>query len=142
MKAISIKVLAGLLGMVGVLFVCLAATAAGANAATPRSVSASSGAHGSVKAAAAPTCPAGYACLYPTGSEAGTPIKFYTYGAHNLSNVYGMHEFFNAQTGGAVAYLCTGYNGGGSCQLVRASFAEIVNFTPINSVYLSATARK
>ena len=63
-------------------------------------------------------CPSGYACLYPqnAGWNGGKPsARYYRYGSYNLVNQYGTHRFFNNQTGGAGAYLCTGYNGGGTC---------------------------
>nr|WP_246306084.1 hypothetical protein [Allobranchiibius huperziae] len=90
-------------------------------------------------------CPYGYACLYQKGDTDGssTPTTYYHYGAHNLSNVTGNRIFFNNQSGGAVAYLCTGYNGTGSCFLVKAyTYVNPYNFTPVNSIYLSAKATK
>lgn len=84
-------------------------------------------------------CPSKDACLYSNPPTAGPPREYYNYGAYNLSGVYGDREFINNQVDGAKAYLCTGYNGDGKCQLVPAdSGPVIVNFTPINSIYLSA----
>lgn len=90
----------------------------------------------SANAVAAPRdpCPSGYACLY---SGSGY-TKYGTYGSHNLSGVTGSHYFFNAQTGGALAYLCTGYNGTGSCEKVAAGVGVTRDFGPINSIYLQA----
>jgi hypothetical protein len=79
-------------------------------------------------------CPSGYACLY----DGSAYSKYGSYGAHNLSGVTGSHFFFNAQTGGAKAYLCTGYNGTGTCTNVPAGTGTTKNFGPINSIYLSA----
>jgi hypothetical protein len=85
-----------------------------------------------------PTCPSGRACLYQNPPQAGDPAEFYHYGAYNLSDVLGYHLFRNAQTGGAKAYVCTGYNGTGTCTNVPAGTAANINFTPINSIYLHA----
>jgi len=83
-------------------------------------------------------CPSGDACLYPNPPIAGPPAEYYHYGYYNLSGVYGTRRFTNAQTGGAKAYLCQGYDGDGPCQLVKADSTVYVNFSPINSIYLSA----
>ncbi|HEX4059407.1 MAG TPA: hypothetical protein VHY58_00175 [Streptosporangiaceae bacterium] len=83
-------------------------------------------------------CPSGDACLYPNPPTAGAPREYYHYGYYNLSGVYGTRRFTNNQTGGAKAYLCQGYDGDGPCQLVTADSTVNVNFTPINSIYLSA----
>ena len=85
-------------------------------------------------------CPSGYVCLYPqdAGWNGGNPsYKWYSYGAHNLSNQFGTHRIFNNQTGGAIARNCTGYNGTG-CQGVQAAntYADY-NYTPYNSVVLA-----
>lgn len=93
---------------------------------------------GPASAAGVVPCPSGYACLYPNPPTAGEPAEYYHYGYYNLSDVYGILRFTNNQTGGAKAYLCDGYNGGGPCQLVPAGTTVNVNFTPINSIYLSA----
>ncbi len=88
-------------------------------------------------------CPYGDACLYQKGDTTGSskPTKYYHYGAHNLSNVTGNRIFFNNQSGGAVAYLCTGYNGGGKCFLIKAyNYVNPYDFTPVNSIYLAAKA--
>jgi hypothetical protein len=85
-------------------------------------------------------CPAGYVCLYPqnAGWNGGRPShKWYTYGAHNLSNQFGIHRFFNNQTGGAVAQNCTGYNGTGCQGKQAAGTWWDYNYTPYNSVRLS-----
>jgi hypothetical protein len=84
-----------------------------------------------------PACPSGYACLYANPPTDGIIDQWTTYGYHNLSDIYGIHEFSNAQTGGALAYLCTGYDGEGTCTPVQAGSTVSVNFTPINSVYLA-----
>jgi hypothetical protein len=84
-------------------------------------------------------CPDGYACLYKgAGLQSGVMTKYYNYGSYNLTNVTGAHEFVNQQTGGAKAYLCTGYGGTGSCQLIPALHYGNYNFTPINSIKLTA----
>ena len=84
-------------------------------------------------------CPAGYVCLYPDASwNGGHPsYMWYTYGAHNLSNQFGYHRFFNNQTGGAIARNCTGYNGTG-CQGIQAAGTYYdYDYTPYNSVLLA-----
>lgn len=83
-------------------------------------------------------CPSGYACLYPNPPTAGDPTEYYHYGVYKLSDVTGDHEFINDQTGGAKAYLCTGNDGNGSCQLVTVGNPVVVNFNPINSIYLES----
>ena len=84
-------------------------------------------------------CPYGYVCVYPegTGWNGGHPsLLFYTYGAHNLSNQFGVHRVFNNQSGGATARTCTGYNGTG-CQGYLTAYSYIdKNLTPINSITL------
>jgi hypothetical protein len=84
-------------------------------------------------------CDYGAVCIYPGASWSGTPIEFYSYGAHNLTNETGVHRVFNNQYNGAIARTCTGYNGAG-CQGVLAEYTyEDVNLTPINSVLLAAS---
>jgi hypothetical protein len=82
-------------------------------------------------------CDAGYVCIYPDTSWDYPPyLTFYTYGAHDLSNVYGHHRIFNNQTGGAHAQTCRGY-GGTNCNPAIGSFVYgDEDFTPINSVRL------
>ena len=83
-------------------------------------------------------CQDGNACLYKSDSLAsGVMYAYYNYGSYNLSNVYGRHFFVNQQTGGAKAYLCTGYNGGGTCTLIPALHYGNYDFTPINSIKLT-----
>jgi len=82
-------------------------------------------------------CPSGYVCLYKTTSyDSGILAKWSSKGAHNLSNVYNNHVIYNNQTGNWIFKLCTGYNATG-CGPARAQdTAWVVNFTPINSVYV------
>jgi hypothetical protein len=100
----------------------------------------------SAATAAAPTsaasswagCSSGTVCLYADISWDGGPTDHWvTYGSHNLRNVYGLHRLFNNQTDGAGAYICTGYNGGGSCLRVNAGTLIDDDFTTINSVVLT-----
>ncbi|MGP3979727.1 hypothetical protein [Streptomyces sp. KR80] len=88
--------------------------------------------------AASHGCPSGYVCMYPgAGWNNDRPThKWYTYGAHNLSNVYGVHRLFNNQTGGATARTCTGYNGTGCQGYLGAGWYIDKNMTPINSITL------
>ena len=84
-------------------------------------------------------CPSGYVCIYPNASwNNGQPsLKFYTYGAHNLSGQYGYKRLFNNQTGGAIARNCTGYNGTGCKGAQTAGTYADYDYTPYNSVVLA-----
>ena len=86
-------------------------------------------------------CPYGDACIYAGANWNGTPLRYLTYGAHNLQNQFGVHRVFNNQYGGAVVRLCTGYNGTGHCSapLLQYNY-EDVNLTPINSIVLQPHA--
>ena len=56
-------------------------------------------------------CQSGYVCIYPqnAGWNGDRPsLRFYTYGAHNLSNQFGTHRMLNNQYGGAWVVLCSG----------------------------------
>ncbi|MER5636833.1 hypothetical protein ABT095_07755 [Kitasatospora sp. NPDC002227] len=85
-------------------------------------------------------CPSGAVCIYPagTGWNGGHPSDFYySYGAHNLSNMNGTHRVFNNQTGGATMQTCTGWNGTG-CQGYLLAFTYMdKDMTPINSIVLN-----
>ena len=82
-------------------------------------------------------CEEGYVCIYPDATWDHDPIlKFYTYGAHNLSNVYGFKRLFNNQTGGAKVQTCWGYNGTNCLGILEAGDASDADFTPVNSVRL------
>ncbi|GAB1689089.1 hypothetical protein [Krasilnikovia sp. M28-CT-15] len=86
-------------------------------------------------------CPDGYVCLYPenAGWNGGHPsYKWYYYGSYNLSNQYGIHRIYNNQTGGAKAWLCNGWNGTNCPVYQPAGSYSDTNFTPINSVKLTA----
>ncbi|MYT30115.1 MULTISPECIES: hypothetical protein [unclassified Streptomyces] len=88
-------------------------------------------------AVAATPCPSGAFCIREAdGSILGKNI-FYSYGAHNLSNVIGDRVLVNSQTGGAGFQLCFGYNGVNCSEVDRATgeFAPY-DMTPINSVVL------
>lgn len=85
-------------------------------------------------------CPSGYVCIYPSNSWGTPTLKFYNYGATNLSNVVGTHRVFNNQTGGAIVQLCTAYNGGGCGASQAPGWYADVDLTPINSVNLAAQA--
>jgi hypothetical protein len=82
-------------------------------------------------------CEEGYVCIYPDATWNHDPIlKFYTYGAHNLNDVYGYKRIFNNQSGGAKAQTCLGYNGT-DCSGDIDSWSYVDrDFTPINSVRL------
>ncbi|GAB1694792.1 hypothetical protein [Krasilnikovia sp. M28-CT-15] len=86
-------------------------------------------------------CRAGYVCIYPKNSwNGGHPFyQFLTYGAHNISNQYGMHRIFNNQTGGAKVYVCAGRNGTKCYTPGQPAFTYMdINLTPINSVKLAS----
>ena len=88
-------------------------------------------------AQAASPCPTGAVCIRETNGTILQKNIFYSYGAHNLSNVTGMRVLTNNQTGGAGFQICKGYNGV-DCYVVlreRQDFAP-TDFTPINSVVL------
>jgi hypothetical protein len=85
-------------------------------------------------------CPAGAVCIYPegTGFNGGRPSHaFFSYGAHNLKNQFGMHIVSNNQVDGAKARTCTGFNGTGDCQgfMGPQTFVN-KDLTPINSIVL------
>ncbi|MEU1731675.1 hypothetical protein [Streptosporangium sp. NPDC020145] len=87
-------------------------------------------------------CPVGAVCLYKGSTwESGVDKMFWSYGAHNLSNVYGSRILFNNQVadGGrpALATECRQYNGG-SCDSdpVDMYAYRTLDFGPINSVKL------
>jgi hypothetical protein len=99
-----------------------------------------SAATASASAATYQGCSPGYVCIYPenAGWNGGQPSHtYYRYGAHNLSGQYGIHRLFNNQTGGAGAYACTGYNGGGQCWRLNTNNYWDINLTPINSIVLT-----
>ncbi|WP_275461269.1 hypothetical protein [Streptomyces noursei] len=89
-------------------------------------------------AAAATPCPSGAVCIRETNGSILSKNIFYSYGAHNLSNVTGDRVIVNNQTGGAGFQFCYGYNGGGGCSVVMRGVGESApyNVTPINSVVL------
>jgi hypothetical protein len=84
-------------------------------------------------------CPDGYVCIYPNASwNGGRPsLKYYYYGTYNLSNQFGVKRVLNAQTGGAIARFCTGYNGVNCGNTLPAGYYFDIDFTPINSIVLS-----
>ena len=84
-------------------------------------------------------CPSGAVCIYPqnAGWNNGHPSDmFWSYGAHNLSNMSGVHRLYNNQTGGATTRTCTGYNGSGCEGYLPAGWYIDKDFTPINSITL------
>ncbi|MFI7102591.1 hypothetical protein ACIBK8_24905 [Streptomyces sp. NPDC050161] len=89
-------------------------------------------------AAAATPCPSGAVCIRETNGTILSKNIFYSYGAHNLSNVTGMRVVVNNQTGGAGVKLCLGYNGTGTCGALVRDVGEYGpgDMTPVNSVVL------
>jgi hypothetical protein len=98
-------------------------------------------------------CPLQYVCLY-TGTAGSYPSGPHTnykyYGYDNFSNVLGNHWIVNNQTGGAKVYPCLGYNGtdcsaytfywpdGSATHYIKAGWGLVLDFTPINSIRLTA----
>lgn len=98
-------------------------------------------------------CRSQYVCLY-TGTAGSVPSGAHTdykwYGYDNFSNVLGNHYLLNNQTGGAKVYPCLGYGGtncgqytfyysdGTSSHYLKAGYYVLMNFTPINSIWLTA----
>jgi hypothetical protein len=83
-------------------------------------------------------CGYGAACIYAGANWNGTPLAYYSYGAHKLSNEYGVHRVFNNQYGGTTVRLCTGSNGTGCGSPITEYTYDDVNLTPINSILLTA----
>ncbi len=83
------------------------------------------------------SCPSGAVCLQePNGSILSKNI-WYSYGAHNLSNVVGTKVLINNQTGGAGFAICNGYNGTNCYPVARYTGPSVPwDFTPINSIVL------
>ncbi|WP_405467018.1 hypothetical protein OG783_32655 [Streptomyces jietaisiensis] len=88
-------------------------------------------------AQAATPCPSGAVCIRETNGTILSKNIFYSYGAHNLSNVTGYRVVVNSQTGGAGFQECLGYNGTNCSPVYRATgdYAAI-DYTPINSLVL------
>ncbi|MDR1449764.1 MAG: hypothetical protein LBI84_06135 [Propionibacteriaceae bacterium] len=94
-------------------------------------------------------CHSGYACLHMSVTRESDIIgEYYYYGDYNLSNVYNNKMLMNNQTGQAWVYECLNY-GGKRCTygwrsapdyLGLTVYSDITDFTPINSVKLSATS--
>ncbi|MEU6851737.1 hypothetical protein ABZ901_17655 [Actinacidiphila alni] len=87
-------------------------------------------------------CPSGAVCIYPEGASilTSTPTDFfYSYGAHNLHNQFGVHDVFNNQYGSlnATAQLCTGYNGVNCVTTIGLHGNGMFDLTPINSIVLN-----
>lgn len=84
------------------------------------------------------SCPSGAVCIQELNGTIYSKNIFYSYGAHNLSNVVGDKILINNQTGGAGYKLCYGTGGGGGCSgVVRwTGPSDPYNMTPINSVVL------
>lgn len=102
---------------------------------------------GGVSLAAAPSahaagtyegCPYGAVCVYPNASwNGGHPsAEYWSRGAHNLSNQFGVHRVFNNQYGGWYATLNKGYNGKDPVFRINEYYYTDYNLTPINSISL------
>lgn len=92
-------------------------------------------------------CDDGAACVWHPGSGPTPFLKFWSYGPHNLNNVYGRQFWFNNQYGSPppYAWLCSGYNGTGHIlykPLAPHTYSDNgaggndIDFTPVNSVVL------
>lgn len=86
----------------------------------------------------ATACPSGAVCIRELNGTIYSKNIFYSYGAHNLSNVIGNKIIVNNQTGGAGFRFCYGYNGSSGCSIVMRGVGASApyNMTPINSVVL------
>lgn len=88
-------------------------------------------------AQAATACPSGAFCIRETNGTILSKNIFYSYGAHNLSNVTGQRVVVNSQTGGAGFQECQGYNGTNCSPVYRATGEyPAIDYTPINSIVL------
>jgi hypothetical protein len=89
-------------------------------------------------AQAATPCPSGAVCIRETNGTILNKNIFYSYTAHNLSNVTGNRVLVNNQTGGAGFKVCYGYDGKPWCSDVVRYRGEYLpyNMTPVNSVVL------
>lgn len=88
-------------------------------------------------AQAATPCPSGAVCIRETNGTILNKNIFYSYGAHNLSNVTGKRVLVNSQTGGAGFKVCFGYGGVNCSGVVRATGEyDPYDMTPINSIVL------
>lgn len=106
---------------------------------------------GSAAAAHAQTfygCPEGAVCVYPAEksyTDSSPELLLWSYGAHNLSNIYGYRDIINNQTGGASANLCLGYNGTNCSDPGAANNGYLpaqtvminTDFGPVNSITLN-----
>ena len=82
-------------------------------------------------------CPSGAVCIFNgPDKESGVDLAFWSYGPHNLSNVFGNRLWFNNQYGSPHpwAYLCKGYNGTGGQISAVGSGGGVDDFGPVNSV--------
>jgi hypothetical protein len=90
-------------------------------------------------------CPGGWVCLSAqnAGLSGAWIGEYYYYGYDNFSNVVGYHTLLNNQTNNAWVYECDNY-GGTACyygfNTGPVAQADTTDFTPINSIRLSATA--
>ncbi|MDK1476178.1 hypothetical protein QNO07_22620 [Streptomyces sp. 549] len=92
---------------------------------------------GAPSAGAATPCPSGALCIREANGSILNKNIFYSYGAHNLSNVTGNRVLAHYQTGGAGYQVCYGYNGTNCSNVIRwTGESAPYNMTPINSVVL------
>ncbi|MGZ0152076.1 hypothetical protein ACXJJ3_33800 [Kribbella sp. WER1] len=88
-------------------------------------------------AGTATACPSGAVCIRELNGTIYSKNIFYSYGAHNLSNVIGNKILVNNQTGGAGYKVCYDAGGGRCSAVVRWTGAsDPYNMTPINSIVL------
>ncbi|MFE4053904.1 hypothetical protein [Streptomyces sp. YIM B13518] len=83
-------------------------------------------------------CNLGYVCLYSyAGWNGGSPEhRYYDYGVYKLYDEYGVHRWFNNQTGGATTRLCINSDGT-NCTSKLSSWAYWdIDLTPYNSIRL------
>jgi len=102
-------------------------------------VMASVGATGALAAEPGASCPSGAVCIYPKGdgfAEGRPSHAFFSFGAHNIKNQFGVHAVVNNQVDRARAFVCTSSNGKGDCKRLPDAGATGVDLTPINSFLL------
>jgi hypothetical protein len=85
-------------------------------------------------------CPSGAVCIYPQDQHPDTnphpQVIFYSYGYHNLSNMWGYHYILNNQYGGAKADVCHNYGGTNCDAPMNEDDWILLDLGPYNSVVL------
>lgn len=82
-------------------------------------------------------CPDRNVCIYAGASWTNVSLRYYNYGVHRFSNLYGVHRVYNHQSGGAHAILCHNSNGTDCDYDLPAERWVDLNFTDLNSIVLT-----